>query len=400
MCGYMPAIHPSPFPPRREAARERLSGFVPKADRSYATGRNFDRGKVEKQSVSCLSPYISRRMLTEEEVVTSVLERHELGQVEKYIQEVCWRTYWKGWLEQRPEIWREYLNELEETKQTWSEDAALEQKWKTAVAGRTNLTAFNHWVHELKTVGYLHNHARMWFAGIWIYDLGLPWQLGADFFFQNLLDRDAASNTLSWRWVAGLHTQGKRYVPSAGNIEKFTEGRFDEAGKLTCDKQGPEFDPHPERKPIAFPQDETEAPEVLLLHRDDFAMDLPEEWTENVRKVILLDIPSTFGRCEAADHVLEFDQSALYDAKARWDADFDCEILPLCELNTWWTKRNPHSCAIARAPVGLVQDALETVWTKTETRPRELVRDWDRTLWPLATAGFFGFWKKARKTLN
>ena len=52
----------------------------------------------------------------------------------------------------------------------------------------------------------------MWFASIWIFTLKLPWQLGADFFMQNLLDGDPASNTLSWRWSAGIHTKGKNYI--------------------------------------------------------------------------------------------------------------------------------------------------------------------------------------------
>jgi len=49
--------------------------------------------------------------------------------------------------------------------------------------------------------------------------LGLPWQIGADFFPRHLLDGDAASNTLGWRWVAGLHTLGKVYAARSENIE-------------------------------------------------------------------------------------------------------------------------------------------------------------------------------------
>jgi deoxyribodipyrimidine photolyase len=43
-------------------------------------------------------------------------------------------------------------------------------------------------VGELRDIGYLHNHARLWFASIWVFTLGLPWQLGADFFLRYLLD--------------------------------------------------------------------------------------------------------------------------------------------------------------------------------------------------------------------
>ena len=66
----------------------------------------------------------------------------------------------------------------------------------------------------------------MWFASIWIFTLELPWQLGAEFFMQHLYDGDAASNTLGWRWVAGVQTQGKHYLASEWNIKKFTNNRF------------------------------------------------------------------------------------------------------------------------------------------------------------------------------
>ena len=66
----------------------------------------------------------------------------------------------------------------------------------------------------------------MWFASIWIFTLELPWQLGAEFFMQHLYDGDSASNTLGWRWVAGIQTQGKHYLASEWNIKKFTNNRF------------------------------------------------------------------------------------------------------------------------------------------------------------------------------
>ncbi len=98
--------------------------------------------------------------------------------------------------------------------------------WIRQLSGSTGIDCFDHWAQELADTGYLHNHARMWFASIWIFTLELPWQLGADFFLTRLLDADPAANTLSWRWVAGLHTPGKHYLARASNIEKFTLGRF------------------------------------------------------------------------------------------------------------------------------------------------------------------------------
>ena len=99
---------------------------------------------------------------------------------------------------------------------------AIKQLYEKAIEGRTELTFFNDWVDEIKKNGYLHNHVRMWFASIWIFTLNLPWQLGANFFMEHLLDGDPASNTLSWRWVAGIQTKGKNYLARKSNITKYS----------------------------------------------------------------------------------------------------------------------------------------------------------------------------------
>ena len=67
-----------------------------------------------------------------------------------------------------------------------------------------------------------------------IFTLRLPWQLGADFFLRHLVDADPASNTLSWRWTAGLQTRGKTYLATAGNIARYTDGRFQPKGLARC----------------------------------------------------------------------------------------------------------------------------------------------------------------------
>ena len=72
----------------------------------------------------------------------------------------------------------------------------------------------------------------MWFASIWVFTLGLPWQLGADLFYRHLIDGDPASNTLSWRWVCGLHTRGKTYLARVSNILNYTDNRFSPHGQL------------------------------------------------------------------------------------------------------------------------------------------------------------------------
>ena len=199
-------------------AEAALQRFLDKGAASYEARRNFDFGPANRSNVSELSKFISHRVLFEYDVVQRVLAQYPTKVAGKFIQEVFWRIYWKGWLEHRPAVWNDYAS--------FNNDSAPERLFQQAVTGKTGIDCFDYWSDELQNTNYLHNHARMWFASIWIFTLGLPWQLGAKFFMQHLFDGDAASNTLGWRWVAGIQTIGKHYVARATNIEKFTNGRF------------------------------------------------------------------------------------------------------------------------------------------------------------------------------
>ena len=206
------------FETTRDGALKKLDDFIENEIINYNSKRNFDFGPKERKNVSCLSPYITHRLITEYETVERVLKKRPYQKVEKYVQEIFWRVYWKGWLELRPKVWTDFTEDLKNIK----DDERLQQ----AVNGKTQIACFNDWVNELKEFNYLHNHTRMWFASIWIFTLKLPWQKGAEFFLKYLLDGDAASNTLSWRWVAGLQTKGKNYSAQSWNIEKFTNNKY------------------------------------------------------------------------------------------------------------------------------------------------------------------------------
>ncbi len=206
------------FENSRSGALERLNKFLESDIINYNSKRNFDFGVNKRNNVSCLSPYITHRLITEYETVNKVLKKHSFQKVDKFIQEIFWRVYWKGWLEMRPKVWSDFVGDL----QTIKEDA----KYNTAINGETEIECFNDWVKEIKNFNYLHNHTRMLFASIWIFTLGLPWQKGAEFFMNHLYDGDAASNTLSWRWVAGIQTKGKHYLAQSWNIRKFTNEKY------------------------------------------------------------------------------------------------------------------------------------------------------------------------------
>ena len=211
------------FKPSKAFAIEKLQNFIEKSLLNYSKLRNFDYGPDDRSNISCLSPYITHGIISEEEVINKSLKKNSFIKNEKFIQEVLWRIYWKGWLELRPNVWSDYLEDLKKIKENFEDN----ENYLNAISGKTNIECFNYWVNELKNHNYLHNHARMWFASIWIFTLGLPWQLGAEFFMKYLFDGDCASNTLGWRWVAGVQTKGKNYVASEWNIKKFTNNRFD-----------------------------------------------------------------------------------------------------------------------------------------------------------------------------
>ena len=196
----------------------RLDYFIENNLKSYSRDRNYDFGPDNRNNISLLSPYISHRTLFEYDVVKSCLKKYKFDQVEKFIQEIFWRVYWKGWLELRPSVWTDFCDSYQSIEKS--------KFYKKAIDGNTGIMCFDEWVIELKEKNYLHNHARMWFASIWIFTLKLPWQLGAAFFMEHLYDGDPASNTLSWRWVAGIQTKGKHYLARSANISKFTNQRF------------------------------------------------------------------------------------------------------------------------------------------------------------------------------
>ena len=202
------ASPPVPPTPDRQAGLDRLKAFTPLMGRRYATQRNFNFGPDDRSNISVLSAHVRHRLVLEPELAQAALNAHGLQAAEKFIQEVCWRTYWKGWLELRPSRWSEYKTELSQALSALGEDEALRRRYEAARDGQTGLECFDAWMSELMQTGYLHNHARMWFASIWIYTLELPWVLGADLFLRHLIDGDPASNTLSWRWVGGLQTAG------------------------------------------------------------------------------------------------------------------------------------------------------------------------------------------------
>lgn len=359
------------FPMTREAGLARLAAITDRLGSRYAVGRNTAPGPDTETTTSALSPYLRRRLITEQEVV-AVAREAQGGAADKFVSEVFWRTYFKGYLEAHPAIWADYLRLAAEGEQQLAASSGLRRTYERAVEGRTGIEGFDDWARELVETGWLHNHARMWFASIWIFTLRLPWTLGAAFFLRHLLDGDPASNTLSWRWVAGLHTRGKHYLARAENIRRYTDGRFVPVG--LDERAAPLSEAAVAPTVQLAPADPAPAgPVALLIHLDDLhAESLPLEAVQVTRIGGLL--AHTPGAGEA---VRAADAAAMADALARAGAHFSCPAGP---VNAGWSGDLP--VVSAWAPVGPSAAALPAGVLR-------LRRPWDEASWPHATRGFF-----------
>ncbi len=383
--------------PTRAAGLARLEAFAPRMGRAYAANRNTDVGPGANVHVSGLSPWIRRRLVTEEEAVRAALEAHGPRGADKFVQEVLWRTYWKGWLEMRPSVWADF--EAARDRLDAGGPAV-----RAAAEGRTGIAGFDDWARELAATGWLHNHARMWFASIWIFTLGLPWELGADLFLRRLTDADPASNTLSWRWVAGLQTPGKTYLATAENIARFTEGRFRPKGLATEARPvaGP---PPPAARPLPPARRETpDGPHLVLVTDEDLT---PEQligpW--EIAGIVSAPEPAIAGRGVPAG---AFAAGALADAERRARARYGHPVMRLDGLTadalvTAAQAAGAVGVVTACAPVGPTAAALARARPKVEAaglRLTEVRRPWDEALWPLATKGFFPFRERAPEVLR
>ncbi len=379
--------------PDRERALAILQDFLPRAGRDYASTRNYDYGPGNRQNISNLSPYIRYRIIAESEVVAAVLERHSWGAAEKFIQEVMWRTYWKGWLEMRPGIWRRFLAE----EALFSDDRTHREAVLAAQSGAMGIEGFDDWAHELVQTGYLHNHARMWFASIWIFTLKLPWVLGASFFLRHLVDADPASNTLSWRWVAGLQTKGKVYLATADNIARYTEGRFCPKGLVTHAQAVHENSELDRVFLPTLPNNVSVGKTMLLLTSEDLCPESLITLADSIVGIVIA--PRIEGVWPWGSQASDFLNAAVRDTSLRVAAYYGCHAEVISSLDPQLVV---EACVAAGAKqvitpyacVGPIADALgvlQVTLAKFGISLTQRRRLWDEQLWPYAKKGFFQF---------
>jgi deoxyribodipyrimidine photo-lyase len=410
----------------------------------YARMRNHVAPDL--RGVSRLSPFIRHRLITEWEIATEVYAAHDPAAAgpAKFLEELAWRTYWKGWLEQHPTVWQRYRDAVRVLRR--DPPTADYFRYQQAVAGNTHIPLFNEWVHTLTATGYLHNHVRMWFASIWIFTLQLPWQWGADLFSRHLLDGDPAVNTLSWRWVGGLHTPGKRYLATVANIRQYCpQAAIDPAalahdGDPLTEEAVPPCVPLAQHTPVAITSalpSLSQSPAGLLITPEDTAPERSPLSGAAITTIAALagdDVVQTEGW---AQPVVEWQDQALADAAGRATAHWDGALRAADTLSGWdgsrpqvcdcvgtrtrmpvyhgrapvwgeavvrWARlHNLRAIHLLEPPVGPWRDRLPGLREALRRDHVQLVihrRAWDVAHWPHATHGFFQFRQNLGARIN
>ena len=358
-------------------ALEERDFFLENKIKNYEKLRNFDYGPKNEGSVSKLSPYISHRILLEYELIEEIKDKFQSIKTNKFIEEIYWRIYWKGWMENRPGVWSDFISE-EIPEYDY-------ETYENAVNGNSKLDFFNSWVHELKTYNYLHNHTRMWFASTWIFNLGLPWQLGATFFFKYLFDGDAASNLLSWRWVAGLQTKGKQYLFSPANLKKFSNNRFnvekinnrqiffEESNQISFEDEIYKSNMEPKS-------------ETLILFENDLHVPTLKNIFRNYKNVFIILLGNTQRKIKLSESVLSFKQKIVFEFIKQFDNITQLDPLKLIEIFN-----DINHLDMIYPGIGENNDFINSFKKLNNKVIFNLVRDQDLFAWKFAKKGFFKF---------
>ena len=396
---------------------ETAKAFAPHMGSEYAHERN--RVVPGHPFVSRLSPAIRVRLISENEVARIALDEFgSLQGCEKFVQEVNWRSYWRSWLELRPEIWTRYQSTRDEAQGNLAK--VQRRRIEQIEAGEGGCEPMDNFARELVETGYMHNHARMWFAAYWIHTEKLPWELGADFFDRHLICACPASNTLSWRWVAGLHTRGKTYLARRSNLEKYCDPAYlgDETGMEQLQKPT-EADiplddiPNPTTPEFVTETSQPDGKSGLWISEDDLSPETNEGLNALDFDAIATSVVAAPPQSKTSNGLRHaYRTQAARDAAERAHNQWNTEATTIDASNgkdlagrllDWAQSANLQTVIALKPFVGPSHDALEAIQTGLKSQNIELKllrRPEDAHLLSSATAGFFKLWQSAKKSLD
>lgn len=206
-----------------KAAIKRFDNFLARID-NYSNGRDFPI----QNSTSWLSPHLRFGEISPSQIWQKIYEitnNNPFGDYQKFLSELVWREFSNHLLTQYKEMPTRPIKAQFENF-PWENNQGALNAWKK---GQTGYSIVDAGMRELWQTGYMHNRVRMIVASFLVKHLLIPWQEGAKYFWDCLLDGDLANNSASWQWVAG---SGMDAAPYFRIFNPITQGqKFDANGE-------------------------------------------------------------------------------------------------------------------------------------------------------------------------
>ena len=193
-----------------KGAEKQLKSFLNAGLFNYASGRD----RPDENNTSRLSPHLHFGEISPRQAFYAARQIAETNttagitkQVDKFISEILWREFSYHLLFAHPDLADAPLNKAY-LNFPWEEDARLLKAWQK---GQTGIPLVDAGMRQLWQTGWMHNRVRMVVASLLIKNMLQPWQQGASWFWDTLVDADMASNSASWQWVAGSGADAAPY---------------------------------------------------------------------------------------------------------------------------------------------------------------------------------------------
>ena len=194
--------------PGEKAAQARLCEFL----KSHVAGYSGDRDRPDRAGTSGLSPHLRFGEISPRQVWHAArfaaAERHALsGDIDKFLSEVGWREFCRHLLFDVPDLATRNLQPAFDAF-PWKHDDKALTAWQR---GQTGYPIVDAGMRELWHTGVMHNRVRMVVASFLVKHLLIDWREGEKWFWDTLVDADAASNPANWQWVAGSGADAAPY---------------------------------------------------------------------------------------------------------------------------------------------------------------------------------------------
>jgi deoxyribodipyrimidine photo-lyase len=214
--------------PGEPAAQARLDEFVGR----LLAGYDRERDRPDHDGTSRLSPHLHFGEVSPQQVLAAILSAGAAaglspgeGLQSRFVTELGWREFAYHLLHHFPRLPEEPLRERFR-RFPWRDDAAGLAAWQR---GQTGVPIVDAGMRQLRETGWMHNRVRMIAASFLVKNLRVPWQHGARWFWDTLVDADLASNTLGWQWVAGCGADAAPYFRIFNPVSQAR--RFDPEGE-------------------------------------------------------------------------------------------------------------------------------------------------------------------------